>query len=268
MFRLPASSAEIGWSTAILAAFAAMLVEGCSNAPVFPQFRPDAAIECGQEGLSCAATEVCLEGHCYAMCSATGCGPRESCVGGICVPFAGDAGTDAGRDTPPDPCEDVVCEAPTPVCSRGTCVACDLDESSCGGLAPICRVSRNECVSFIDGSFCEPCNTTADCTGGLTCTVIGVAAAERVCLAACGSCPTGAACDTALDACRPSLNATCFQWRASGATCAADADCTANGATIDEGLFPGSCAGTCRLPCGTATDCPSGACDGASGFCM
>lgn len=247
---------------------------GCDNVPTFPQYGPDAAIECGEEGLTCPSSEVCLSGHCYAMCSASSCGPREACVGGICIPFAGDAGLDAGSDTPPDPCLGVTCLAPTPVCSRGTCVACTLDESGCGGGTPICRVSRNDCVAFATGNTCEPCNTSADCTGGGTCQVIGTMAPERVCLPPCGaSCANGTTCDTALESCRPSSTASCFQYLATNAAaaCDADADCAPAGASFDEGLFAGSCnpaTSTCRFPCGVPADCVSGVCDTPSGFCM
>lgn len=243
----------------------------CSNVPVFPQYGPDAAIECGEEGLSCPSGEVCLQGYCYASCTATSCGPRESCVGGICVPLTGDAGTDAGRDAPtpdvpPDPCEGVTCDGATPFCSGGTCVPCTLTDEACGGATPICLVARNSCVAGT-GTICQPCNDNFDCAGGATCEVLGTVAVERVCLPPCGACPTGTTCVGAV--CRPVSAASCFQYNAflAGATCAADADCAPNGATVSEGLFNGSCAGTCRFPCGLPTDCPSGVCD-ASGFCL
>jgi hypothetical protein len=271
MHRFFSGHEPVLWTSGV---FAAMALMGCNNVPTFPQYGPDAAIECGEEGLTCPSSEVCLQGHCYAMCTATSCGPLENCVGGICIPFTGDAGFDVGMDTPPDPCTGVTCVAPTPVCVRGGCVACTIDDSGCGGGTPICRVSRNDCVSFASGAVCEPCNTTADCTGGATCQVIGTIAPERVCLLPCGAgCANGTTCDTALDACRPASAASCFQYLASiaAAPCTADTECAPNGASFEEGLFAGSCnpgTGTCRFPCGVPGDCVSGVCDTASGFCM
>jgi hypothetical protein len=250
---------------------------GCANVPTFQQYGPDAAIECGSEGLSCPSGEVCLEGHCYASCTTTSCGPRESCVGGICIPLAGDAGVDGGRDappqdTPPDPCIGVTCTAPTAVCLGGSCVACTLTEGVCGAAAPICLVARNTCVAFGGGTSCQPCNMDVDCTGGATCEVLGVAAPERVCLLPCGAggvCGSGTVCDTTLNVCRPASGGTCYQQLAAqtGLTCTTDAECAPNGANADEGLFTGSCSGTCRFPCGVGTDCLSGVCN-VSGYCQ
>ena len=50
-------------------------------------------------------------------------------------------------------------------------------------------------------------------------------------------------------------------------TCTTDAECAPNGANADEGLFTGSCSGTCRFPCGVGTDCLSGMCN-VSGYCQ
>lgn len=253
-----------------------LLVPACSNVPTFPQFGDDAGIECGREGLECPSGEVCLSGHCYASCTTTSCGPLESCVSGICVPRTGDGGMDAGRDAPmvdaPDPCAGVTCDGATPYCRRGVCVPCTevMTEEQCGLGTPICQVSRNTCVGGTTGALCEPCNDAPDCTEGRLCVSIGTTALERVCLPACAAgCPTGTACDTGLGACRPVNNASCLQLLASraGTTCTTDDECAPFGATLDDGLFVGSCAGTCRFPCGSGTDCVSGTCDGATGFC-
>lgn len=249
------------------------LIAGCNNVPTFPVYGDDAGIECGEEGLTCPSGEVCLQSHCYAMCTATSCGPLETCTMGVCVPRM--LGTDAGSDTPPqdvppDPCMDVTCTGATPYCRRGVCVPCTEvpSEEQCGAGTPICLVARNTCVAFAAGGTCEPCNDSTDCAGGRTCTALGDTALERVCLPSCmGGCPRGTECDAGLSLCRPAAAATCFHFRAVGATCTADSDCAPNGATIDDGLFVGACAGTCRYPCGLPSDCPVGTCNSSTGFC-
>jgi len=257
----------------------ALLLSACSGLPSFPRFDDDAGIECGVEGLSCESGEVCLMGQCVPGCTATSCGPLETCSMGVCVPRPSgmDAGLDAPpsdappSDAPPDPCSLVECSGSTPYCRRGTCVPCTevSTEEQCGGGTPICLVARNTCVAFVSGGLCEPCNENADCVGG-TCTRIGVTAFERVCLPSCGAgCPAGTECDAGLDVCRPAAQASCFQLRAAlaGQSCSVAEDCAPNGATFDDGLFAGTCIGTCRFPCGVSADCPSGSCNPSSGLC-
>ena len=260
--------------SAVVLSLFALGLGACTTLPTFPEYGDDAGVECGTDGADCPSGEVCLQGRCVAACTASSCGPLETCAMGVCVPRA--MGTDAGvdappRDTPPDPCMGVTCGDGTPYCRRGECVACTEvpGEEQCGGGTPICLVARNTCVAFAAGSICEPCNENADCVGGV-CTNLGITALERVCLPRCmASCPAGTECDEALDVCRPAAAASCFQFRAAltGLACSGPEDCAPRGATFDDALFTGTCTGTCRYPCGVSADCPVGSCNPTNGLC-
>jgi hypothetical protein len=269
----------------LLAALGAV-AGGCdAGVPTFPPLDVDAGIECSEE-LPCEEDEICLSGRCYARCTTT-CGPMEVCVMGACMrgtpPDAGpmDAGPpdvgppDAG---PPDPCLGVRCEGSTPFCRGGVCLECE-DMSACGGGAPICDVGRGACTTYAP-ALCAPCNNDRDCEGMAatfgTCVARGGASepTERVCLPSCmdtSECPTGYRCSDLV--CVPAGGASCTQQLAglAGRTCMTDAECAPAGATADTGLVTGSCVmGTCRIPCGAATDCPPSlpVCDDSlGGFC-
>lgn len=271
-------------SLLVLALAAGSPLAACdSGPPTFPPLDIDAGIECSED-IACADEgDVCLDGRCYQPCSATsGCGPMEVCgAGGVCMrgmpPDSGppDAGPpDTGPDAPPpDPCDGVMCEAPTPICRAGVCIQCD-DSSMCGGGSPICDVGRGQCTSYAP-ALCAPCNTNFDCEamGGMSfgeCVGRGGAdqPQERVCLPTCtdtSMCATGYRCDGTH--CIPAGGGSCTQQLAALAmrACTTEADCAPVGATAATGLVTGSCtAMLCRIPCGSATDCPAGltTCDG------
>src|SRR5262249_16672477 len=144
----------------------------------------DAGIECDAEsGDGCGSGEVCIQGRCYAECTASSCGPGETCVEGVCRGFAGDAGRDGGAgapapDGPPDRCATTGCTAPTPYGRAGICVAC-MTRDDCPPGAPICDTAIGACVAF-DPSIteCAPCNRDLDCPSG-SCVVRD---GEQVCL--------------------------------------------------------------------------------------
>lgn len=260
---------------------------GCGpSVPVFEPIGRDAGLQCGSgTTLTCAATEVCLQGLCYERCSDSNpCGALETCSSeGVCVAGTHDGGRppDAG---PPDPCTAAMCMAPTAACRRGICLACDGSApGECGGASPICNVGRGTCVPF-GPRVCGPCNSDLDCEapGGPVGRCIERSApepTERVCLPTCEGgalCPTGFSCEA--DVCVPRTgNGSCTGMVAAldDMPCAADSDCAPAGATFTDGLFTGACADptmtgtpTCHYPCGIAEDCPAGfsGC-GADFFC-
>lgn len=277
------------WCTSASAAIlfgACLFAGGCGpSLPTFPPLGPDAGPECSDEVPCEDEDDVCLDGRCYAPCTAT-CGPMEVCSRGVCMrgmpPDAGprDAGPpDTGPDAfVPDPCDSLMCTGATPECRAGVCLECE-DSSSCGGAVPICDVGRGQCVPYAP-ALCAPCNTNLDCrtmAGEMLgeCVLRGGAdePLEKVCLATCADtseCATGFRCDGAH--CVPAGGASCTQHRLAlaGTTCRGDADCAPVGATAETGLVTGSCQTTCLIPCGMATDCPPSAAncsDAIGGFC-
>lgn len=260
----------------------ALGASACSSIPTFPSIEGDAGIECGEDR-ACGSGEVCLEGHCYAECDPGDCGPLEVCIEGICVdPSAVDAGPfDAGpRDAgppdagPPDPCVEAACSGETPLCRAGVCLQCDeTSRDLCGGATTVCDVAYGSCVAYAP-AVCAACNNDADCGGAGTCVTRGGATepTERVCLPSCtAGCPQGFTCGTG-DVCVPLLGVSCTQYRAgiNHQGCATEADCAPVGATVDTGLFNGSCVvNVCRIPCGSSSDCPVEVptCDG-SFYCI
>lgn len=255
-----------------------LVAAGCGDSvPSFPEVGRDAGLECGDfDGGSfgtCASGEVCLQGFCYEACSATNpCGPREECSSaGICVVSTTDAGPppDAG---PPDPCDTVTCEAPTPYCRAGTCLACE-GAADCNALAPVCDVARGECITFNVAGLCAACNADAECMAidaSYRC-VARDAPLERVCLPSCeagAACPLGFECEATSMRCVPRFNSSCTGLRRAldGTVCASDAECAPVGATATTGLFTGSCfddgrgTATCHAPCSMDGDCPAGTC--------
>lgn len=273
--------------TRLASLLALSLLAACgSGVPTFPPLDIDAGIECSDE-VACDDTEICLSGQCYRRCEMT-CGPLEVCMAGACVRGTpADAGpVDGGpRDVgppdagPPDPCDSVVCEGATPFCRGGVCIECE-DMASCGGGAPICDLGRGRCTTYAP-ALCAPCNNSRDCegSGGVvfgTCVTRGgpLEPTERVCLPSCtttAECSAGYRCDGTV--CIPAGGASCTQMLAGLAmgTCTTEADCAPAGATLDTGLFPGSCIeSVCRIPCGSGMDCPASltACDlMVGGFC-
>jgi hypothetical protein len=259
---------------------------GCdSSVPTFPDVGYDAGIECGDEDLGdCASSEVCLQGRCYPRCGDENpCGPLEQCSSqGVCVAGTTDAGPppDAG---PPDPCDTVTCEDPTPFCRAGICLACE-SRDQCGGATSVCDVARGTCVAFRP-TVCAACNVDADCNGDppadppLRCLARSAPdPTERVCVAPCAAdmtCPVGFACEPGSMLCVPRLGFSCTGLRAAldATPCADDAACAPAGATVDDGLFTGSCFDggsgmlTCHAPCSTGGDCPSAMCS-PTFFCL
>lgn len=271
---------------------AVLAIGGCDNGPpTFPPLDIDGGLECTDDVPCPDEGDVCLDGRCYQPCTST-CGPMEVCTRGVCMrgvpPDAGpvDVGpADAPRDAPPDspppdPCTMITCDGATPFCRAGVCLECE-DSTSCGGMVPICDIAHGRCVGYAPG-LCAPCNTALDCrgSGGTVfgdCVMRGGAGAplEKVCLPTCADtseCPAGYRCDLGSGHCLPGGGASCTQVVAALASqpCTGDADCAPIGATVDTGLFAGSCQDTCLIPCGTGADCPASMtnCDGSiGGFC-
>lgn len=284
------ASTRAALTLALTCSASLLAIAGCeSSVPTFPPVGFDAGLECGEfdggDLGSCGSGEVCLQGRCYAECSASRpCGPREECSGeGVCVPRTSDAGgpVDSG---PPDPCDTVTCMDPTPFCRNAVCLGCESrDQCGVGGSPPICDLARGTCVAFRP-ELCAPCNVDADCNGdpppdpALRCLTRGAGEpAERVCVPPCaagGACPMGLECDTGTMLCVPKFNFSCTGLRAAldGQACATDDGCAPLGATVFDGLFTGSCfdggsgTPTCHVPCGTDGDCPTGSCNGS--YCI
>jgi hypothetical protein len=233
------------------------------------------------EDIPCPSGQVCLAGRCFEECDDDDdCARGESCNSdGACVSRTGprpdggdveDAGGDAGPCAARAPDSGMECTAPTPYCEplTGTCIAC-LTRDDCGGGTPICEVAYGACRAFTMSRVCGPCNNDADCSGLGTC-VSRTSPNERVCMAACmdGMCPMGFRC--MMGTCAPVGSCTGFVAGQDGRSCLRDAECVPLGATPAMGQCTstdGTTPGTCRIPCGLGTDCPSGSC-GGDGFCM
>lgn len=242
-----------------------------SDAPEYPAPPRDAGLECGPlgdggEAVVCSGDRVCVQGRCYEPCSSNAeCAGSEVCNDdGVCVqgrrPDAGmpDAGLCPGG-----------CSGDTPVCHpAGVCTACVEGAGECGAAAPICDLAYGVCSAFVEGRICAPCNSSADCDGGRTCTERG---GERVCLSPCaeGMCPRGFACG-ADDLCVPGFG-TCTGVR-NGVTawpCAVDADCEPLGASPPPGVCQGASEGVpgvCIQACEAETDCLAGT-SCVAGYC-
>jgi hypothetical protein len=296
---------------------AVVFLAGCgvSVAPP-PAADPDFARECDPSELdagagdagsrTCPSGQLCRDGRCYAACeSDADCGPREACgPAGVCVPGARDASLpDAG---PPDPCADVLCDAPL-LCDPRTrsCVECSESTvgapagqpGSCSRFQPVCDISNGRCEP-LDPRQCLPCNAAEDCVapdGSFTGTCVlrqTLDVREQTCLRPCGGgmgCPSGLVCSrlrdetsgSNLEVCVPPVGLPCTVWEAgvSGRECLSDSDCTALGSVT--ALYAGACLGanptadpptdgSCRQPCGIDSDCfraSEGEVCGDDGFC-
>lgn len=297
-----------GWSSLAAVLLWLSLGAGCDGAPaVPPPPDPDFARECFGPGIDtgasmdggrprgCAENEVCIEGRCYARCTApTDCGPNETCSSsGVCTTGARpDAGPrpDGG---PPSSCDEAMC-ASNEVChpQADVCVECSEhtinappgSRGACRSAAPICDIANGRCVGF-EPRACAACNYETDCAaldGSFTATcvlreVMGVR--EHVCLLPCdggGTCPAGLQCatvhnlanGTSVDVCVPPAEAPCTTWLARGTSCSEDADCAPLAAPASA-IFVGACdgempatedggtatPGTCLQPCRTTDEC-------------
>jgi hypothetical protein len=268
-----------------LSLLGALFLFGCGESTVTMD---DSGVPC-----SCASSEVCLVGRCYARCSETRpCGPREACSSeGICVSTSNfDAGPvdsgaiDAGQV---NSCGDMTCGPAAPYCRAGHCLACESG-ADCVGMAPntICDRARGICVPPQSG-VCAPCNVDADCTVAdprLRCvTRDAPAPIERICLFPCGSepCQRGGECDSTISFCVPHFNGSCTTiWAVlQSRSCRNDegapndAACAPVGAMPGAGLSPGTCFDSsggsnyqCHVPCQTTDHCFAGTCN-TSMFC-
>lgn len=202
------------------------------------------------EGVLCAATEVCDRGVCVGSCFEGGCPAGQVCTAaGDCV--------DAG-------CEDLVCPAGER-CVGGACVAaCDGSITCPAGL--VCRAGR--CVDLCAGALCDECTVCVegdcavrcehiDCPTGQTCLTDG-RCVEDACASV--TCEAGFVCagGSCVDACD---GAVCPE----GERCAVGACVPADTPTVDGGVPPGSDGGPPLADAGGVTSDGGTAFDGGPG---
>lgn len=235
----------------------------------------------------CAAGQICDNGSCIADpndCANVVCGPKQTCVFGICID---DVECQGGVDTRPcNDCGEEDCGANdqwSGVCvgdgldyvcndcglascgADGSLGACSVgDPSECGGgdgCTPACT-GCDTCVNGVCVSSCTGCDTcvngvcTDSCTGCNTCV-------DGTCQSSCGECETCSAgeCVSTCGACDTCVNGSCVS------SCTGCTSCV-NGACVDSCSGCDTCVnGACVSTCGDCETCDAGTCVTSCGDC-
>jgi hypothetical protein len=232
-------------------------------------------------GLACnTATNTCVQCVADTDCTAPG---ASRCVNNQCVACVNDAG--GGH------CAHIVSgQTALAVCDTsggaGVCVQCTgKDRTACGST--VCNSTTKVCSPFAVGSagLCEDCVSDAHCGTNLRClqeTFEGALVPNSFScfpLDSANACPqtpfSGLATATTIDGDSEAVcllrQTTCAGFnQANNKPCSAAADC--GEPSLNDGICDipdGEVTGTCRLPCASGIDCPSGSntsCLG--GFCV
>jgi hypothetical protein len=160
------------------------------------------------EGLSCDDGAACLEGEtCQSGTCSGGAAPDCSAVGDQCNTASCDpVGAEGNCDTLTAANEGLSCDdgdacTQTDSCASGACVGADPVLCDDGNVCTIdsCDSANGSCI------FDAPAANGLPCDDGISCTVD--ACSSGACVGT-DDCPVGELCDTGLDACIPSINAT------------------------------------------------------------